>query len=115
MKLQRSLAALVVLAVLLPLAASAAKLCAMVDCDRGAMAAHDCCPPPAASVQSRCCDDGHDTAAVPVRADGPAKLALAQLQALELAPPSAPPSAGVVAPPAYAPRELLARHCVLRI
>jgi hypothetical protein len=113
----RAPAAVALLAVLLPTVATALRLCAMPGCSTETAAAHDCCPPPATSLAAGCCDDdrGNDPL-LPARGDG-ATTGGAPLQAGSVAPPVVAPVLAPRAAPAAPPgaRELLARHCVLRI
>jgi hypothetical protein len=117
MRLSRSLAFFVLLAVLLPALAVAVQLCAMGGCTMERDASHDCCPPPATSLQVDCCpDEGAAGEALPPRAGSgfePGALAL-RAQAEAIAPPSMP-SLASEEPPHPAAGELLARACVLRI
>jgi hypothetical protein len=115
MRSQRALAVAALLALLLPLAAAAAQLCVMPGCAMQPTSGHDCCPPPASSVQAGCCDEGRDNASLPARADGGASVAADIAHATAMLPAPSPSLAMPAEPAATAARELLTRHCVLRI
>ena len=103
---------------LLPAALAAVEACAIAVCGMEASSSHACCPQPEARVESTCCDHGgtEATAPAPARELAPSPLGVhSGAAALPLAPPP-PRLAGVAPEPASSPpRDLLARHCVLRI
>ena len=118
MRSSRYVPFVLVLCLLLPGALAAAEACAMTHCDMAVeAAAHACCPQPEARLEADCCDGNAAPAELPAKARERAAAA-ASLHvfgtALALAPPrlvAAPPQEPASSPP----RDLLARHCILRI
>jgi hypothetical protein len=107
----------VALCLALPSALAAAQACGMAACAPKA-SGHDCCPQPEARLEADCCLEAGEAPAeppaqAPERAGSQASLAavvpaatLPAARPLEVAPPE---------PAASPPRDLLARHCILRI
>ena len=117
MTLSRPLAAVLALCLLLPAALAAAAACGMVDCGMVPGAdAHACCPQPEAKLLPGCCVDADPgPAQTPKAPERAPSLAVVQLAgALATAPPALV-AAPEPEPAASPPRDLLARHCILRI
>jgi hypothetical protein len=118
MRPSRWLALALALCLVLPAALAAVQACTMAACSMQAADAHGCCPQPEALLEVDCCFHGPDGPA-----ELPAKAAerVAAPGLLLLATPvvalSPPPVVAVALPePAGSPpRDLLARHCILRI
>ena len=105
------------LCLLLPAALAAVEACAMAACGMAATTGHECCPEPEARVESTCCD--HDgtaaTAPAPARERAPSPLGVHPSGASLAVAPQPTVAAAAPEPTSSSPRDLLARHCILRI
>jgi hypothetical protein len=106
------------LCLVLPAALAAVQACTMAACSMQAADAHGCCPQPEARLEVDCCFHGPDgPAELPAKAAERAPAHGLLLVATPVVAP-APPQVTAMAPPEAAgspPRDLLARHCILRI
>ena len=116
----RSLAAALVLALLLPGFAAAVPPCAMKTCGPEMAAGdHDCCPPAPAELDTPCCEQSHAAPATPARSaersDSAVACAPTASAAFAALPAQAISSAHATDAGGLQPPDRLALGCILRI